>query len=123
MGNTQNIKGYLLFALLGGVIVWLIWGQPKIEVDVKSYELQIQLLEEKIDSIRTQNAELKIEADSLNAKIGEYDNKIDKLNTKIYVIKQETNKKLDAVDSFGDDELERFFAERYRQYKDQDSIN
>lgn len=115
---NKNIKGYLLFALLGGVIVWLIWGQPKIEVDIKSYELQIQMLEKKIDSINSQNTVLKSEADSLNIRLAEYDDRINKLNTKIYVIKQETNKRLDAVDSFGDDELERFFAERYRQYKD-----
>lgn len=118
---NNNIKGYLLFALLGGIIVWLIWGQPRIEVDVKAYELQIQLLEKKIDSINSQNTALKSEADSLNVKLVEYDDRINKLNTKIYVIKQETNKRLDAVDSFGDDELERFFAKRYRQHKD--SIN
>jgi uncharacterized protein YmfQ (DUF2313 family) len=79
------------------------------------------MLEQRIDSINTQNVELKLAADSLNTKISEYDIKINKLNSRIYVIKKETEKKLDAVDNFGDDELERFFAERYRQ--SQDSIN
>ena len=121
--NTKGLQGYLLFAILGGFVAWMIWGQPKIEVDVESYELKIQLLEKKVDSLTIKNTVLAEQADSLNIKINEYDIKINKLNSRIYVIKKETEKKVDAVDSFGDDELERFFAERYRQYKDQDSIN
>lgn len=119
--KVKGLQGYLLFAILGGFVAWMIWGQPKIDVDVESYELKIQLLEQRIDSIKTQNTELKVEADSLNIRISEYDTKINQLNSRIYVIKKQTEQKLDAVDNFGDDELERFFAERYRQYKD--SIN
>ena len=119
--NVKGLQGYLLFAILGGFVAWMIWGQPKIDVDVESYELKIQLLEQRIDSIQTQNTELKVEADSLNDRISEYDIKINQLNSRIYVIKKQTEQKLDAVDNFGDDELERFFAERYGQYKD--SIN
>jgi len=121
--KLKGLQGYLLFAILGGFVAWMIWGQPRIDVDVESYELKIQMLEERIDSINTQNAELKLAADSLNTRISEYDVKINKLNSRIYVIKKETEQKLDAVDKFGDDELERFFADRYRQYQDQDSIN
>ena len=119
--KLKGLQGYLLFAILGGFVAWMIWGQPKIDVDVESYELKIQLLEQRIDSIQTQNTELKVEADSLNMRISEYDIKINQLNSRIYVIKKQTEQKLDAVDNFGDDELERFFADRYRQYKD--SIN
>jgi len=116
--KLKGLQGYLLFAILGGFVAWMIWGQPKIDIDVESYELKIQLLEQRIDSIKTQNTELKVEADSLNIRISEYDTKINQLNSRIYVIKKQTEQKLDAVDNFGDDELERFFAERYRQYKD-----
>jgi len=119
--KLKGLQGYLLFAILGGFVAWMIWGQPRIDVDVESYELKIQMLEQRIDYINTQNTELKLAADSLNTRISEYDVKINKLNSRIYVIKKETERKLDAVDMFGDDELERFFADRYRQY--QDSIN
>ena len=90
-------------------------------MDIDAYQLKIEMLEQKIDSINQQNSELKLEADSLSSRISEYDIKIQKLNSRIYVIKKQTEQKLDAVDNFGDDELERFFADRYRQYKD--SIN
>ena len=116
--KVKGLQGYLLFAILGGFVAWMIWGQPKIDVDIESYELKIQLLEQRIDSIQNQNVELRLEADSLYTRIDSYDIEIKKLNSRIYVIKKETEQKLDAVDSFGDDELERFFAERYRQYKD-----
>ena len=119
--NTKKISTYLLFAILGGFVSWTIWNQPIVEVDIKSYELKIQMLESKIDSVKSKNRLLVLEADSLNSKLKSYDKKIDKLNSKIYVIKEQTKIKLDAVDHFGDDELERFFADRYRQSKD--SVN
>ena len=118
--KLKGLQGYVLFAVLGGFIAWMIWGQPRIDVDVESYELRIELLEKKIDSINTQNTVLKLEADSLSSRINEYDIRINQLNSRIYVIKKQTEQKLNAVDNFGDDELEKFFADRY--YKLNDSI-
>jgi|TARA_B100000902_G_C27207499_1_gene862462 chromosome segregation ATPase len=121
--KVKGLQGYLLFAILGGFVAWMIWGQPKINVDIESYELKIELLEQKIDSINMQNNELKLEADSLYAKITSYDQEIKELNSRIYVIKKQTKQKVDAVDSMFDDELQKFFADRYRQLNDKDSIN
>ena len=119
--KLKGLQGYLLFAILGGFVAYMIWGQPKIDVDVESYELKIQMLEQRIDSINVQNNELKLAADSLVVKIEQYDVEIKQLNSRIYVIKKQTQQRLDSVDSFGDDELEQFFANRYRHNKD--SIN
>lgn len=47
--KVKGLQGYLLFAILGGFVAWMIWGQPKINVDIESYELKIELLEQKID--------------------------------------------------------------------------
>lgn len=121
--KVKGLQGYLLFAILGGFVAWMIWGQPKINVDIESYELKIQLLEQKIDSINIQNNELKLEADSLYVKITSYDQEIKKLNSRIYVIKKQTKQKVDAVDSMFDDELQKFFTDRYRQLDNKDSIN
>ena len=121
--KVKGLQGYLLFAILGGFVAWMIWGQPKINVDIESYELKIELLEQKIDSINMQNNELKLEADSLYAKITSYDQEIKELNSRIYVIKKQTKQKVDAVDSMFDDELQKFFTDRYRQLDNKDSIN
>ena len=58
------------------------------------------------------------EKKELEEKISSYDIAIKNLKGQINVIKRETKAKLDSVDRFGDDELERFFAERYRQLYD-----
>ena len=103
------------------IAIFFILKQQQEEFDLSPYLDQIEALEKKVDSLHTQNAVLKEEADSLELKMSEYDNKINSLNYTINVIKKETKAKLDSIDKFGDDELERFFAERYRQLND--SIN
>ena len=118
----KKLSTYLLFAILGGFTAWIIWGKGDIDIDVTSYEVEIQMLQERVDSIREQNKALKLQADSLNAEILEYDKEIDKLNTEVYEVRQKTAIKVDAVDKFGDDELEKFFADRYNQSQT-DSIN
>ena len=44
--------------------------------------------------------------------------KIDLKDNRIKTLKWKVNEKVNAVDSFDDDELERFFTERYGQYID-----
>ena len=86
----------------------------------QEYNAKIEALEHKVDSLHQRNTTLELKADSLAIKIEESDKKIKKLNTRIYVIKKKTKEQLDAVDLFGDDELEQFFAKRYQK---SDSIN
>ena len=113
-------KNYHLFVILGaGIIVFNFFSKK--EDYVEDYSLKIQALEAKVDSLHAENSELVKESKVLENQLANYDKRIKNLNLKINVIKNETQQKIDAVDSFGDDELERFFTERYRQYKD--SIN
>ena len=101
-------------------IFWII-NKKEDTVDVSSYLEKIELLEKKVDSLHTKNTLLDLQADTLQIRIVEYDKKINELTRSITVIKKETNEKLNSVNILNDAELERFFAERYRQYKD--SIN
>lgn len=119
MANTQsNLSRYLLFAILGGFVAYMIWNNPSIDVDIKAYQTQINILQQRIDSIQSQNNHLQVEADSLNNVLVEYNEKIKTLNTRIYVIKKETEQKLSAIDSFGGSQLQEFFTNRYRQLED-----
>jgi hypothetical protein len=117
----QGLQGYLLFAILGGFVAWMVWGQPRIDVDVEAYQLQIKLLEQKVDSLNTKNLILEKESDSLYTKISTYTNRINNLNTRINVIRKETQAKLDAVNEYSTNELQQFFTDRYGFNKD--SIN
>ena len=116
----KKILPYLLVAIGALIIYHVLFSRYDINTDIQEYEDAIEALEKKVDSLHSKNSALELEADSLEFKLEESDNKIKKLNTRIYVIKKRTKEQLDAVDLFGDDELEQFFAKRYRQ---SDSIN
>ena len=118
---TRKLQTYLFYAILGMFVGYVIFSKGDIEVDIEAYQLEINLLQKRIDSISVHNNELKYEADSLSNKLVEYDGKIKRLNTRIYVIKKETEQKLNAIDSLGSSELQEFFANRYSTAKD--SIN
>ena len=85
---------------------------------INEYNNKIEALESKINSLHSINEELTLEIDTLNNQIIKLDQEISKQDIKIVTLKRQTNEKVNNVDSFGDDELEQFFAERYRQYLD-----
>jgi len=116
----KKILPYLLIAIGAIVIYHVVFNKYNIKTDIEGYENAIKALEAKVDSLHSKNSALEVEADSLEFKLSESDKQIKKLNTRIYVIKKRTQEQLNAVDLFGDDELEQFFAKRYRQ---SDSIN
>lgn len=116
--SKSNILNIILIVAVFALLFFVFGGDN--EDYTAEYNAKIEALEQKIDSLHQKNTALELEADSLNSAIAGYDKKIKQLNTRIYVIKKETKAQLDAVDLFGDDELEQFFAKRYRQ---SDSIN
>ena len=85
---------------------------------INEYNSKIEALESKINSLHSINEELTLEIDTLNNQIIKLDQEISKQDIKIVTLKRQTNEKVNNVDSFGDDELEQFFAERYGQYFD-----
>jgi len=118
-------KNYHLFIILGACVIVFNFFQKK-EDYVEDYNLKIQALEAKVDSLHAENSELVKESRVLEDQLASYDKRIKNLNLKINVIKKETQQRIDSVDFFGDDELERFFAERYKHIiegHNQDSIN
>ena len=116
--SKSNIFNIIAILVIFGLLFFIFRGD---EVDTSEYDAKIDALEKKVDSLHQKNTFLEKEADSLEFAIEQSDKRIKQLNTRIYVIKKETRQQLDAVDLFGDDELEQFFAKRYRQYSD--SIN
>ena len=111
----------VILICITAIAIFFILKQQQEEFDLSPYLDQIEALEKKVDSLHTKNVALEKEADSLESKMGEYDIKIKNLNYSINVIKRETKAKLDSIDKFGDDELERFFSDIY--YSKTDSIN
>ncbi len=117
--SKSNILNIILIVVITSLLYIVFFIED--EDYTQEYNAKIEALEYKVDSLHQRNTTLKSEADSLEFKLEESDKQIKKLNTRIYVIKKKTKEQLDAVDLFGDDELEQFFAKRYRQHTD--SIN
>lgn len=108
----MNRASVILLCLTTLAIFFILRKQP--ELDIQKYEDQINALQNEIDELEGVNDSLVVEAALLNDKIVEYDNTIDQLNEEIDVIQDETKKKLDSVDRYNRDQLQKFFAERYR---------
>lgn len=115
----SNLKGIILLGLiiLGGFYLY-----NKITDDFreekKKYENTIKSINNKIDSIHGLNKDLVKHIDSLNLEIKSLDSLIIKKDDSIKNLRNEKKSKVSAVDSFTDDELLKFFTERYRQHID-----
>ena len=110
-------KNLNLLVIIGACIIVFVFFNKK-EDYVEEYNAKIEALEQKVDSLHSVNDELTFKIDTLNIQIGKLDQELDLKDNKINNLRYEISTKVDAVDNFNDDELERFFTERYRQYID-----
>ena len=55
---------------------------------------------------------------SYESVVADANNKINTLNRRIYIIKKETDEKINNINNLNNDELYKFFTDRYRQYLD-----
>ena len=116
--KNNNIRTYLLWAILGIFVGYMVFGRGGIKVDIKKYEAEIKALNIVIDSARTKNEQLKVEIDNFQQVVADANKKINNLNNRIYIIKKETDEKINSINNLNNDELYQFFADRYRQYLD-----
>jgi|TARA_B100000282_G_C31455044_1_gene364216 peptidoglycan hydrolase CwlO-like protein len=111
MGYRERVIYILKIIILICIIVWLLYSDR--ERYVEEYNAKIEALESKVDSLHNINDNLTFKIDTLNGQILNLDKQINLKNNRINNLKYEISTKVDAVDNFNDDELERFFTERY----------
>tara|TARA_B100002019_G_scaffold260500_1_gene246641 strand:- start:873 stop:1256 length:384 start_codon:yes stop_codon:yes gene_type:complete len=116
MSSKERIFYIAKIFVLISIIVWFL--VDKDEPYVSQYQNQINALNSKIDSLHTANDDLIYKIDTLNGQILTLDKEINKQDKQIFTLKKKTNEQINRVDLFNDDELERFFTERYRHYFD-----
>ena len=114
----MNRINTIIICITALAIFFILKQENKPDVDISQYETEINLLQIQLNELQEANDSLAAIEKELESKIASYDVTIKNLKGQINVIKRETKAKLDSVDKFGDDELERFFAERYRQLYD-----
>jgi hypothetical protein len=110
--DKKNIILIGIIAVLAAYILFFV--QAPLKVDVKGYEVKIDSLQHTVDSIYVENGKLDNQIAGYESEVLLQDNKIQSLKDKLVSIKQETHEKVKSVDSYTDDELERFFTERYK---------
>lgn len=115
----MNRVNVILICITALAIFFILQKTP--EIDIEKYETEINILQQKILVLEGLNDSLQLESRELEVKLASYDEKLKNLNKEVNVIKRETKAKLDSIDKFGDDELEKFFSDRY--YTKTDSIN
>ena len=77
----KKILPYIVIAIGACIIYSLLFTRYEIKTDVAEYQRLIDALEQKVDSLHSQNSVLELEADSLEFKLTESDKKIKQLNT------------------------------------------
>lgn len=107
----MNRGSVILLCITTLAIFFILKEKPKL--DIKKYEDQINALQSEINELEGVNDSLKLQSVELEKTIARYDVVIDNLKDEVNVIQREAQIKIDAVDNFGDDQLEGFFAERY----------
>ena len=116
MQSKERIFYIAKIFILISIIVWFLFDKD--EPYVNQYQDQINALNSKIDSLHTANDGLVYKIDTLNNQIFTLDKEINKQDKQIFTLKKKTNEQINRVNLFNDDELERFFTERYRYYID-----
>ena len=116
MLSRERFISYGLVLLLGSALIYFLLIED--EKYVEDFSIKISALESKVDSLHNINDNLIFKIDTLNQQIVKLDNEIDKRDKKIITLKYKVNEKVNSVDSFNDDELTKFFTERYRHNED-----
>jgi predicted nucleic acid-binding Zn-ribbon protein len=107
--NKQNLLLLLIVLLIG----FNIFNTNSIRTDVKGYKEKIEALQTKIDSAQVINEKIDIKIDSVKDNVVNITKEIHHIDNNISVIKQQTNEKVNIVDTYTASELEQFFTDRY----------
>lgn len=107
-------KSNILLGIIILLAAWNIFQGGKIRTDVKEYNKRIELIQQEIDSVNILNKELTEQIVNLDKEIDNIDGDINNVTKNITIIKKQTDEKIDSVNNFSFSDLEKFFAERYK---------
>ena len=116
--KRQTVTTILLLIVIT-VLIYFLRGELKSSmVDVDKYENEIQRLQMQVDSLEYENSQLEGAEMTIWSEMTAYKQQTEELQQRIKGLKKRTNEILESIDNYTDDELVRFFADRYRHYED-----
>lgn len=107
-GNSSFLL-LVLICLLG----YNIYSTKQLKTDIDMYNQKIDSIQHNIDSVVLVNKNLDIKIDSIYSEIGLLDTDIESVHTNIKNIKVKTNEKVNSVNQFNFSDLTKFFSDRY----------
>jgi predicted RNase H-like nuclease (RuvC/YqgF family) len=110
MKATKQDIVLIIIALL---CLYNIFNTNSIRTDVKGYEDKIEALQTKVDSAQAVNEKIDVKIDSVKDNVINITKEIHHIDNNISILKQQTDEKINSVDSFTANELEQFFTNRY----------
>jgi predicted RNase H-like nuclease (RuvC/YqgF family) len=106
LSRERLITYGIIFILLSTLIYFVFLGDERY---VEDYNIKIDALEAKVDSLHHINDDLVFKIDTLNQEIVKLDLEIGQQDKKIVTLKYKVNEKVNSVDNFNDDELDKVF--------------
>jgi len=107
-GNSSFLL-LVLICLLG----YNIYSTKQLKTDIEMYNQKIDSIQHNIDSVVIVNKNLDIKIDSISSEIGLLDTDITSVNKNITNIRVNTNEKVNSVNKFNFSDLNKFFTDRY----------
>jgi peptidoglycan hydrolase CwlO-like protein len=109
MNIIKNIILVVLIILVG----YNIFTNNSIRTDVEAYNRKIDSLQNEIDSVETANKVIDTHIDKVDTEITQVEERVTTINKNINILKNETNEKVNAVNTYTPSELMWFFTNRY----------
>lgn len=82
-------------------------------IDTKPYEDQIKNLQTQIELLDDTNLQLQVSIDNMYEQAEGYELTIKELTKDLAKVKSNTNEKINSVNGYNVDELQKFFTDRY----------
>lgn len=108
----KNGNSWLLLIILC-FLGYSIFATKQLKTDIQMYNQKIDSIQHNIDSVILINKHLDTKIDSIYSEIEVLDTNIESVQTNITNIKVKTNEKVNSVNQFNFSDLTKFFSERY----------
>ena len=106
-------KQDIVLIIIALLCLYNIFNTNSIKTDVKGYKEKIEALQTKVDSAQAVNKKIDVKIDSVKDNVVNITKEIHHIDNNISIIKQQTDEKINSIDSFTANELEQFFTNRY----------
>lgn len=107
-------KTNVLLVLIACLAAYSIFQGSKIRTDVDAYNAKIDSIQTEIDSVQLVNDKLTEQITTIDKDIEVVDKNINNVTKNITIIKKQTDEKIDSVSNYNFSDLEKFFADRYK---------